>query len=261
MDRDDKSTDRANSLDETSGYVPATKEAPIPATETPGSVSGEKVVKGGDNVAPLQQFRKPRHPYTQKVIDGVKGAITGSTVPDKGSNKQPLPPVDKKRLYADVDAEDKRRLRAMQSYGPAARKELLPRGIVLVLRGAGLKGVPASHVDAIVKVLLKGTYTAGYRVTAKGDLAHRKLPIDKLVAYTLGSTALKLDEWGAGQWLKHPTIFDLLAVGVATTELAFDIADKNGPFARAVYEAYKATQPVQPQGREAEDPNIAVNPV
>ncbi len=244
---------RSNSLDGNGDYVPTDKEVPIPANDAPGSVSGEKTVKGGDEVAPRQHVKKPRHPGVQKVIDVVTNAVSGATSAPKGTPSTPTRNPSE-RLKA-IDAEDKRSMRAVGRYGNSARTKLLPKAIVLALRSAGITGPSKEHVARIVGVLVKESHFAGYRLDSKGQLAHRKLPIDKLAAYGLGSTALKADEWGADQWLKHRTLFDVAALGIAIAETAMDLTDKEGAFAKAVMDAHRATQdPVPAENVKVSDP-------
>lgn len=219
-------------------YVPTDKSAPIPESDAPGIVSADIEVSRDQT-----RVKPPRHKTAQRIIDGAKDAVRSVTGGKDTSGKQQQRPVSKQERLAAFDAEDKRRLRAKKRYAGKTRALLSPI-VRIELRSLGYKGLDPSIVDLIVAELCKEKRHAGYMVKGQ-EVVSRDLPLDHLLAYTLGAHYLKIDDAMADQWLKHPTLFDAGTIVMALVDIGVTMTDEESPLRVAIRRIVESSVKVQ----------------
>jgi hypothetical protein len=213
MERPGESTDE---------YRPQDKDAPIPANEVPSDSAPDSSLP---EIA--EAPRKPRHKKAPiaSVVSGVKNTVDTArkaveSVRDAVSPSGPK--LSDKALAQAIDAKDKQRSAAVKRYRRETRGIINPL-IRAVFIQEGIQGVSAESVDAVWTALQSITTPAGYRITKRGDVRVRRIPITDVFSYTFGSTALDVELWGARQWIAHPTVFDVLVIagaGLSTYQAA-----------------------------------------
>lgn len=205
-------------------YVPSDKEAPSPATPAPGIDSATAAPVETRDVEPeiAEKVRKPR---TRQAVEAVRQAT--DTVVRAASRLQQT--VDVKRMSEGqraraVDDAHKRRSRAARRYGSTVKDVMLRPAVRMALRSQGINGAPAELVDTIVNEVCREKRFAGFKTSKKGTVEHHKLTLDRLIAYTIGSHAIGVEDWIVDASVNHPTMFDVLvfimAMGTMVETLA-----------------------------------------
>lgn len=215
---------------------PVTEDAPGLADAQAARASLEATQAAPESLTEIAANpRKPRQKKaTERVAETARQVVSRvrEAVGEKPGEKRPT----ESELAKLVAAEDARRMRAVKRYRSEARGVLSPvvRG---VLRQMGLAKVPQETIDAVIDSVERTRSFAGYMSTKGGQVKVRRLGPGAKLAYTFGSTAMDVELWGARQWLKHPTVFDVIA-NVATAAELWDQATVEGsPLHKAIQEA------------------------
>lgn len=192
------------------GYEPQDKEAPIPATDIDPEIA--------ENVRTPKRatVKEKAREVAGKVVERVKAV----SMPD---NKR-LSPNDRVRRVAENDA---RKMRAVKRFRGTVRDTVLGPAIRIAFRSAGVSGVPAKDIDAVIAELCDGKHFAGYKVTKRGDIVSRELPIDALVAYTIGSKGLGVEDWVIDASINHPNLFDMVTLLLAIGDIAVKLSESD----------------------------------
>lgn len=196
------------------------KEAPIVAPivsseETPRAKSADPEI-----ATEFQRIRKPRNPdsVTSKVVDKAKSVINDVKASVSFKAKSP---EEMDSLRRKVIAEDSMRMKAVRRYAKTAKAQL--RSVIRgVLVNSGIANVKPEIIDNLVIVVRRERVQAGYCVV-KGEIVPRELSVEQMLAYTLGHYKVALDIKGAEQWVKHPTVFDVLTVIAGVGMVGYDV--------------------------------------
>lgn len=219
----DGTTERADTgaVDPTD-YQPTDKPAPEPAEATPGITSATDTSVEPPLPEIADKPRKPRHKRTpvaeaaravKSTVDTVKAGVDKARAFVSGGEK----PITDNELTRAVRDKDAKRMRGVARYRRQTRAVVNPL-IRAVFIQCGMSGVSARDVESVFTALQSVKTPVGYKAAKNGNISLRELPITDAFAYTLGSTALDVELWGARQWIRHPTLFD--AAVLAGTGLA-----------------------------------------
>ena len=201
-------------------YVPQAKEAPTPAVEAPGRNRADvepeiaASIRKPSGRKPVEAVRAAVSQVVERVAK-VQQSVTGSAAAPARSDTQ--------RIKAVSDAHAKRS-RAVKRYGKTVREYLLSPAVRSGLKSQGIHGASKATIDAIVAELCKKRRFAGFKASKKGTVERVNLPVDALIAYILGSHALKVEDFTVDLSLNYPTLFDvavfLMAMGTMVETLA-----------------------------------------
>jgi len=219
-------------------YVAQDKVAPEPAI-----ASGIQEAKKPRDIEPeiAEVIRKPASAATGKrVVDAVREAGSRVNVAIQNLTVNNGRPLNEGQRVKLVDEGHRRRTRAVKRYRGTVKEMLLSPAIRMALRSQGVEGTPQSVVDTIITEVCKDKKFAGFKVTKKGTIEHVRLTMDALIAYTLGSHALGMEDYLVDASLKYPTVFDVLVFGIAVGTMVDTIA--TSPVIKASIDSYMASQ-------------------
>jgi hypothetical protein len=244
-------------------YTPTDKVAPTPANEAPGAVTADSPVEAVlPEIAEAQRKPHRRNAPVAETVRAVKGAAEtvkkGFETVRNAVNPPNTRKLNDKELIAAIAAKDSQRSKAVKRYRGETKSLVSP-----LIRAAfiqeGINGASQASVDAVWNALQGIKTPVGYRVTKRGDIKVKSLPITEVFAYTFGSTALDVETWGARQWINHPTVFDVLVVMGAAANTYQSLSQADSPFMLAIREAVKAHSnnsdaPIKAEARVSDPP-------
>jgi hypothetical protein len=244
-------------------YVPSQKEAPVPASDAPGAVTADAASEPVlPEIADSQRIPKRRNAPVADTVKAVKGAVdsvkaTVNKVRDAVNQPQQRK-LNDRELIAAIAAKDSQRSKAVRRY-KAETKSLVSPLIRAAFIQEGISGASQASVDSVWRALQSIKTPVGYRVTKRGDIKVKSIPITEVFAYTFGSTALDVEAWGARQWINHPTVFDVLVVMGAAANAYQSLSQADSPFMLAIREAVKAHSdnsdaPIKAEARVSDPP-------
>lgn len=175
---------------------PATTVPVVSNTKEPSHVTEAPDMELADNV------KRSRVDSPRKAVQ----AVVEKIVPKNDKPRIQWTPDTLKRA---VIAEDEKRMESARAYGPSARKYIVVPAVRAALIGLG----PAANgvdVNDLVKRVCKPTHFAGFFYDKRGIRRSRVLPLDKAIAYTIGSMFTGAEDWLVKAWLENPNISSVL---------------------------------------------------
>jgi hypothetical protein len=244
-------------------YTPTDKVAPTPANEAPGAVTADTPVDPAlPEISDAQRKPYRRNAPVAETVRAVKGAAEtvkkGFETVRNAVNAPGARKLNDKELVAAIAAKDSQRSKAVKRYRSETKSLVNP-----LIRAAfiqeGINGASQASVDAVWGALQGIKTPVGYRVTKRGEIKVKSLPITEVFSYTFGSTALDVETWGARQWLNHPTVFDVLVVAGAAVNTYQSLAQQDSPFMVAIRNAVKehaavTDEPIKAEARISDAP-------
>ena len=187
-----------------------TKDSKKPATPVQPTVSQDTPdMELNDNV------KRSRVDNARKTVQ----AAVEKIVPKNDKPRVQWTPDPLKRA---VILEDEKRMASAKAYGASARKYIVAPAVRAALIGMG----PAANgvdVNELVKRVCKPTHFAGFCYDKRGIRRSRVLPLDKAIAYTIGSMFTGAEDWLVKAWIENPNISSVLiavaAIGTTVESL------------------------------------------
>jgi hypothetical protein len=166
---------------------------------------------------PVQPTTAPQETPDMELADNVKRSrVDSARKTVQAAVEKIVPKNDKPRVQWTPDtlkraviAEDEKRMASAKAYGPSARKYIVAPAVRAALIGLG---PAASGVDVndLVKRVCKPTHFAGFCYDKRGIRRSRVLPLDKAIAYTIGSMFTGAEDWLVKAWIENPNISSVL---------------------------------------------------
>lgn len=234
-------------------YVPTPKEAPEPATPTVGDTVAPTLASEprGARTEVIPAPRKPRH--TGAVASALETAKGVADKVRKVIEPVSQPTANHSARLRDIDAKDKRHMRAVRKYGKRFR-EALPTMVRYALIAQGVKP-ETSTVNSLVATIAETKVDCGFKVVeskreGKGETM-RRLPFHLAMAYLYGVPAVSVEEWSADQWIKHPIAATGILTVLAFGDVWLSAFAEGTPFAQAVASAVASVASQEPIKAEA----------
>ena len=193
-------------------YVPQSKVAPEPAIASGIGAAVESEETLPELSTPTRSPRPGKATVASVVksakstVESVKGAV--DRVREVVSSGRP---ISDNELTKAIRAKDEKCMRAVKRYRKSSddgARVLLG----LAFKAEGYKDATEVDIEEVFAKLRDIKVFAGYKVTKRGDITDRILPIVDVFPYTLGTAALDVEMWSARQWINHPKVADFFII-------------------------------------------------